>query len=145
MPEQGPSAPPPSFPRVVVGPLGSDPQAVIRRGLGIAIGVLLLLLDLAITATFTGTLAILAMLGLIGALVAGLLRARSRRIRKLVGALIGADAIILFALVALFVARSYILSQAFEGASIELDRAARMYDLVFLVVAGLHGLSAAMP
>lgn len=145
MPEQGPSAPPPSFPRVVVGPLGSDPQAVIRRGLGIAVGVALLLLDLAVTATLTGTLAILAMLGLIGALVAGLLRVRSRRIRKLVGALIGADAIILFALVALFVARSYILSQASEGASIELDRAARMYDLVFLVVAGLHGLSAAMP
>lgn len=143
MPEQGPNAP--SYPRVVVGPLGSDPQAVIRRGLGIAVGVLFLLLDLAVTATLTGTLAILAMLGLIGALVAGLFRARSRRIRKLVGALVGADAIILFALAALFVARSYILSQAFEGASIELDRAARMYDLVFLVVAGLHGLSAAMP
>ncbi len=147
MPPAEPSKTPaaPSYPRVVVGPLGNDPQAVIRRGLAIAFAVLCLLVDLAATVPATGIFAVLAMLGLIGALVAGLLRARSRRIRKVVAALIGADAIILFALLAVFVARSYILSERWAGGSIELDRAARMYDLVFLVVAALHGLSAAMP
>jgi trk system potassium uptake protein len=143
--DPNPAGAPTPYPRVVVGPLGSDPQSVIRGGLAVAFAAALLVIDLAVTNAFTGVVATLAMFGLIGGLVAGLLRARSRRIRKLFGALIGADAIILVVLFALFVARAYILEERFEGASIELDRAARMYDLIFLIVAALHGLSAAMP
>jgi len=87
----------------------------------------------------------LAMLGLLAGLLVGLLRKRSRRIRRVVGALVGADAIIYAALIAMFVARAYILTQQSDGSTVELDRAAQMYDFVFVVVAALHGLSAAMP
>jgi trk system potassium uptake protein TrkH len=143
------SAPPGSAgagPHVVLGPLGDDPQAVIRRGLAIAIAVLVLLLDLAWPSAATGTLAVFAMFGLLIGLLVGLLRARSRRIRRLVGALVGADAIILVTLFALFIARAYILSQQFRHPMmVEYDRAARIYVLVFLVVGTAQALSAAMP
>jgi trk system potassium uptake protein TrkH len=133
------------YPRVVSGPLGDEPQSVLRGALAAGVAVLLVLIDLAWPGAITGALAVLAMFGLLGGLLMGLLRKRSRRIRKLVGALIGADAIIYATLLAMFVARSYILSQQGDAEDPELDRAAQMYDLVFLVVGALHGLSAAMP
>jgi len=143
-PSGGP-APASSRPRVVLGPLGAEPQSVIRRGLAVAIALLMLLLDLAWPGPIPGTLAVLAMFGLLMGLLVGLFRARSRRIRRLVGALIGADAIILVTLFALFIARAYILSQQFGQPSDEYDRAARIYVLVFVVVGTLQALSAAMP
>jgi trk system potassium uptake protein TrkH len=133
------------YPRVVSGPLGDEPQSVLRRMLAAGVAVLFLLFDLAWPGPITGAMAVLAMLGLLAGLLMGLLRKKSRRIRKLVGALIGADAVIYATLIAMFVARSYILSQQGDAEDPELDRAAQMYDLVFLVVGALHGLSAAMP
>ena len=141
----GSQRPPAVYPRVVSGPLGDEPQSVLRRALAAGVAVLLLLIDLTWPGAITGALAVVAMLGLLAGLLMGLLRKKSRRIRKLVGAMIGADAIIYATLIAMFVARSYILSQQGDGDDPELDRAAQMYDLVFLVVGALHGLSAAMP
>ncbi len=106
---------------------------------------LLLGLDLWLATGLTGVLAVLAMFGLIIGLLAGLLRARSRRIRRVVAALVGADAVILLALLAMFVARGYMLSQQFGSSTPEIDRAARIYDIVFLVIGALQGFSAAMP
>jgi len=133
------------YPRVVSGPLGDEPQSVLRRALAAGVAVVLVLIDLTWPGAITGALAVVAMLGLLAGLLMGLLRRKSRRIRKLVGAMIGADAIIYATLIAMFVARSYILSQQGDGDDPELGRAAQMYDIVFLVVGALHGLSAAMP
>jgi trk system potassium uptake protein TrkH len=144
-PPAGSRPPRVSYPRVVSGPLGDEPQSFLRRLLAAGVAILLMVLDIAWPGPFTGAMAVLGMLGLLGGLLVGLMRKRSRRIRKLVGALIGADAIIIATLLAMFVARAYILSQQGEGSDLQLDRAARMYDLVFLVVGALHGLSAAMP
>lgn len=118
---------------------------MIRRGLAVAIALLLMGLDLWLANAVTGVLAVLAMFGLLIALLAGMLRARSRRIRRVVGALIGADAVILLALLAMFVARAYMLSQQFGASTPEIDRAGRIYDVVFLVIGVLQGFSAAMP
>lgn len=118
---------------------------MIRGALAVAVALLMLLLDLAWPGPIPGTLAVLAMFGLLVGLLAGLFRARSRRIRRVVGALIGADAIILVTLFALFIARGYILSQQYGQPTDEYDRAARIYVLVFLVVGALQALSAAMP
>jgi trk system potassium uptake protein TrkH len=145
LPPSGGPPPPTSRPRVVYGPLGAEPQSVIRGGLAVAVALLMLLLDLAWPGPIPGTLAILAMFGLLMGLLVGLFRARSRRIRRMIGALIGADAIIFITLFALFVARAYILSQQFEQPTDEYDRAARIYVLVFVVVGTLQALSAAMP
>jgi trk system potassium uptake protein TrkH len=144
LPPAGPSAPS-GAPRIVHGPLGAEPQSVIRRGLAVIVALLLLVFDLAWPGPVTGTLAVLSMFALLMGLLAGLLRARSRRIRRLVAALIGADAIILFTMFALFVARAYILSEQFAQPTDEYDRAARIYVLVFLVIGTLQGFSAAMP
>lgn len=127
------------------GPLGDEPQSVIRRGLAVVIAVLVLLLDLAWPGSFTGVLSVFAMFGLLIGLLAGMLRARSRRIRRLVGALVGADTIIVGTLLALFVARAYILSQQFGHPTDEYDKAARTYVLVFLIIGTLQAFSAAMP
>ncbi|MFO0633597.1 MAG: potassium transporter TrkG [Nannocystaceae bacterium] len=142
-----PPAAPPRLPppRIVVGPLGEEPQSVIRRALAVAIALAMLALDLAWPGTVTGVLAELAMFGLFVGLLAGLLRTRSRRVRRLIAALIGADAIILATLFAMFIARGYILSQMFAGPSDEYDKAARIYDVVFLIFGALQALSAAMP
>ena len=131
--------------RVVLGPLGAEPQSVIRRGLAVVIALSLLLLDLAWPGPVAGTLSVLAMFGLLMGLLVGLFRSRSRRIRRLIGALVGADTIILLTLFALFVARAYILSQQFGHPTDEYDRAARIYVLVFLVIGALQAVSAAMP
>lgn len=118
---------------------------MIRRALAIAVALLFMLLDLAWPGAITGTFAVLAMFGLLVGLLAGLLRTRSRRIRRLVGAIVGADFIVYGTLLALFIARGYILSQQFGLPTDEYDRAARIYDFVFLFVGTLHALTAAMP
>lgn len=130
---------------MIHGPLGAEPQSVIRGSLAVVVAVLLLMFDLAWPGPVPGTLAVLAMFGLLMGLLAGMFRARSRRIRRLVGALVGADTIIILTLFALFVARGYILSQQFGQPTDEYDRAARIYVLVFLVIGTLQGFSAAMP
>lgn len=144
-PPAGSQPPRASYPRVVSGPLGDEPQTVLRRALAAAVAIVFMLIDLAWPGPITGAMAVIGMLGLLGGLIVGLLRKKSRRIRKVVSALIGADAIIIATLLAMFVARAYILSQQSDVGDVQLEHAARMYDLVFLVVGGLHGLSAAMP
>jgi trk system potassium uptake protein TrkH len=132
-------------PTVMRGPLGDEPQSVIRRALAVTIAIVLLVLDLAWPGSVTGVLSVLAMFALLMGLLAGMLRARSRRVRRLVSALIGADAIIVGTLLALFVARAYILSQQFGHPTDEYDKAARTYVFVFLIIGTLQGFSAAMP
>ncbi|MBK6920032.1 MAG: TrkH family potassium uptake protein [Deltaproteobacteria bacterium] len=147
-PRDAGAAPPPmrpNTPRIVHGPLGDEPQSVIRRALAVLIALGCLGLDLAWPGTITGMLAEFAMFGLFIGLLAGMLRSRSMRVRRLASALVGADAIILLTLFAMFIARGYILSQQFGGPSDEYDKAARIYDVVFLIIGALQGFSAAMP
>ncbi|HET6584678.1 MAG TPA: potassium transporter TrkG [Nannocystaceae bacterium] len=118
---------------------------MLRRALATGIGVMLVLVDLAWPGPITGAFAVLAMFALLAGLLVGLLRARRRRVLERVGALAGADAVVYAALLALFVARAYVLSRQSVGDAAELDGTAGTYDLVFLVVGALHGLSAAMP
>lgn len=114
--------------------------------LGTIIGVGTFALDLAFGAGITGVLATLGMLPVVALLVRTLLRDESWRVRRRLRALIGVDVFVAFVLVAMVIARIYIWLQQFgaEDASVY-TQAARLYTLVFVVVAVLSGLSAAMP
>jgi len=130
---------------VVHGPLGAEPRTVIRGSLAVIVAVATLVFDLAWPGPATGTLAVLGMLGLLIGLVFGLFRTRSLRIRRRIGALLGADTIILLSMFALFVARAFILTQQYGQPTEGYDRAARTYVVLFLVVGVLQGFSEAMP
>lgn len=114
--------------------------------LGAVIGVGTFILDLVFGHGITGVLATIGMLPVVILLVRTLLRDESWRIRRRLRALIGVDVFVAFVLVAMVVARIYIWLQQFgaEDAS-SYTQAARLYTLVFVVVATLSGFSAAMP
>jgi trk system potassium uptake protein TrkH len=135
----------PAFPRRVSGPLGENPQAVLRRMLAIGIAAVFVTVDLLWPGPIKGAFALLAMLGALTGLAVGIVRAHRLRESRAVAALLGADAIVFAGLVAIFVARAYILSRQAESDTSALDATAQVYDLVFMVVGGLHGLSAALP
>jgi trk system potassium uptake protein TrkH len=151
-PASGPPAPRPTRPG---GGVVRHPAVVTTAGglnlVGIAalaamISTGLLLLDLGFGAAWTGLPAILGMTVLFGLLIRSLFGRRSLLIRRKIGALFGVDAIIGIALLSMIVARTYIVSgQLGDHVPVDYQRAARIYSMVFLIVATLSGLSAAMP